>query len=108
MKLVFMGTPEFARATLAHLCQSDHEVLTVVTGRDKPVGRRRKLTPSEVRVEAERHGLPVLTPKSLKSQSLYRQLEVLEADLFVVAAFRHSSSESPVKSGMEWNSAGSM
>ncbi|MBD3258768.1 methionyl-tRNA formyltransferase [candidate division GN15 bacterium] len=88
MKLVFMGTPEFARATLASLHQSDHQILAVVTGRDKPAGRRRKLTPTPVREEAEQHGMPVLMPKSLKSDKFFAAMRELEADLFVVAAFR--------------------
>ncbi len=88
MKIVFMGTPEFARVALSHLCDSGHEVLAVVTGRDKRVGRKRKLMPTLVRQEAERRGLPVLTPKSLKSQKLSDELSALQADLFVVAAFR--------------------
>lgn len=88
MKIVFMGTPGFAAAILASLIDSDHEILTVVTGPDKPVGRKRVPTPTEVRLLAERHGLPVLTPDSLKDDDLHRQLETLDADLFVVAAFR--------------------
>jgi methionyl-tRNA formyltransferase len=88
MKLVFMGTPEFARAILVELTTSRHELLTVVTGEDKPVGRRRKLTPTEVRLEAERAGLPVITAGSLKERKLREKLDGLRADLFVVAAFR--------------------
>jgi methionyl-tRNA formyltransferase len=88
MRIVFMGTPEFAQAILRPLCQSSHQILAVVTGPDKPVGRRRKLTPTPVRVEAERLGLPVLTPSSLKDDKLFGELQALNADLFVVAAFR--------------------
>ncbi len=88
MKIVFMGTPGFARAILEHLIDSDHEILTVVTGQDKPVGRKRVPTPTEVRVLAERHGLSVLTPPSLKDDDLLQNLKALDADLFVVAAFR--------------------
>lgn len=88
MKIVFMGTPEFARATLAHLCESDHKILAVVTGREKPVGRNRKLTPTEVCQEADCRGFKIITPKSLKSDKLYNTLRDLNPDLFVVAAFR--------------------
>ena len=88
MKIVFMGTPEFARANLAALCESRHEVVLVVTGPDKPSGRGRRLQPTGVRIEAERHGLPVLTPRSLRSEELREQLAALQADLVVVAAFR--------------------
>ena len=88
MKIVFMGTPEFACAILERLFTSDHEVMAVVTGADKPAGRRRVLTPTVVRKLAEKHKLPVLMPKSLKDDSLYHSLAALKADLFVVAAFR--------------------
>ncbi len=88
MNVVFMGTPEFARANLAALCNSNHRVVAVVTGADKPVGRRRRLSPTVVRTEAEKHGLPVLMPESLKIPALRDQLSAFEADLFVVAAFR--------------------
>ncbi len=88
MKIIFMGTPEFARVALSHLCDSEHEVLAVVTGRDKRVGRKRKLTPTLVRQEAERRGLSVLMPKSLRSRKLNEELSAFQADLFVVAAFR--------------------
>lgn len=83
-----MGTPEFARAILACTIKSEHEILAVVTGQDKPVGRRRKLTPASVRLEAEKAGLKVFTPCSLGDKELYRSLEALGPDLFVVAAFR--------------------
>jgi methionyl-tRNA formyltransferase len=83
-----MGTPEFARAVLVHLCTSPHEVAAVVTGRDKPVGRRQVLTPTPVRQAAEERGLPVLMPGSLKSPELHERLRAFNADLFVVAAFR--------------------
>ncbi|RME23615.1 MAG: methionyl-tRNA formyltransferase, partial [Candidatus Zixiibacteriota bacterium] len=88
MKIVFMGTPEFARANLVALAESPHEIVAVVTGRDKPVGRHLRLQPTVVRREAEQRGLPVLMPKSLKSQKLHQELAALKADLFVVAAFR--------------------
>lgn len=88
MKIVFMGTPEFAYAILESLVESSHEILAVVTGRDKPVGRKRQMTPTVVRQLAEHHGLPVLMPRSLKDEELRDELAALEADLFVVAAFR--------------------
>ena len=83
-----MGTPEFARATLACLCRSRHEVLAVVTGPDKPSGRGRKLLPAACRTEANEQGVRVLTPLSLKEAGLCDALEELDADLFVVVAFR--------------------
>lgn len=83
-----MGTPEFARSILACANQSEHEILAVVTGADKPVGRRRKLTPTSVRLEAEKADITVFTPRSLGDKELYQSLETLRPDLFVVAAFR--------------------
>jgi methionyl-tRNA formyltransferase len=88
MKIVFMGTPEFASAILVCLIESQHDIQAVVTGRDMPVGRNRVQTPTAVRRLAESHSLPVLTPRSLKDDDLYESLRALEADLFVVAAFR--------------------
>jgi len=88
MKIVFMGTPEFARAILSGLSDSKHDILAVVTGQDKPVGRKRVLTPTVVRRLAEEHNLPVLTPRSLKDDGFHESLAGYEADLFVVAAFR--------------------
>lgn len=88
MKIVFMGTPEFARAILEPLIASTHEVLAVVTGPDKPAGRKRALTPTAVRKLAEKHNLPVLMPNSLNDDALYQSLAALQPDLFVVAAFR--------------------
>jgi len=83
-----MGTPEFARPPLVCLCDSKHELLAVVTGQDKKAGRGRQLLPMPCRKEAERRGLPVFTPASLDDDELYRALEALNPDLFVVAAFR--------------------
>jgi methionyl-tRNA formyltransferase len=88
MKLVYMGTPEFARVPLTVLAKSHHTVLAVVTGQDKAVGRGRTMQPTPVKTEAERLGLPVFTPRTLKSPKLRDQLEAFQADLFVVVAFR--------------------
>lgn len=88
MKIVFMGTPEFARVPLVTLLSSRHKVLAVVTGADKQVGRGRRLLPTPVKQEAEKHGLTVFSPSSLKSEDLYRSLAALQADLYVVVAFR--------------------
>ncbi len=83
-----MGTPEFARRPLTHVCDSRHEVLAVVTGPDKVAGRGHKLIRTPVRLEAEKQEIPVLMPASLKSDSLYESLRRLEPDLIVVIAFR--------------------
>lgn len=83
-----MGTPEFARLPLAHLCESRHTVLAVVTGPDKTAGRGHKLIQTPVKQEATQRGIPVLTPLSLKEEGLADVLRQFEADLFVVIAFR--------------------
>lgn len=88
MKIVFMGTPEFARTPLACLCASEHEILAVVTGQDKKSGRGRQLMATPCRREAEQRRLPVFTPASLDDDELYASLKALEPDLFVVTAFR--------------------
>ena len=67
MKIVFMGTPEFAACFLEHLIASDNEVLAVVTQPDRPAGRGRVLTPPPVKEAALSHNLPVLQPTDLKS-----------------------------------------
>ncbi len=88
MKLVFMGTPEFARKILVCLNKSEHDVLAVVTGPDEPLPRGNKTVPTPVKAEAMKSGLATFTPKSLKSPELYESLEKLKADIFVVAAFK--------------------
>jgi methionyl-tRNA formyltransferase len=88
MRIVYMGTPEFARPPLVALCESRHEVLAVVTGPDKHVGRGHKLVSTPVKQEAEARSLPVLTPTRLKDNDLRNALAELKADLFVVIAFR--------------------
>ncbi len=88
MKIVYMGTPAFACPTLEHLHASKHEVLAVVTGPDKPAGRGKKLTPTEVAQKAASLGYDVLKPATLKSDELRQTLEAYRPDLFLVIAFR--------------------
>jgi methionyl-tRNA formyltransferase len=88
MKIVFMGTPDFARPPLTELAASRHDVLAVVTGQDKRAGRGHRLIATPVKNLAEELGIPVFTPKTLKSTSLYEDLAALKPDLFVVVAFR--------------------
>lgn len=83
-----MGTPDFARRPLTYLAKSHHDILAVVTGCDKPAGRGRKLVSTPVKIEAERLGVPVFTPRTLKSCALHDSLAALSPDLFVVIAFR--------------------
>ena len=88
MKIVFMGTPEFACKPLEALCQGKHEIVAVVTGDDKPQGRGKKMQPTAVCSAATCANLEVIRAKSLKSNSLYEQLKALNADIYIVIAFR--------------------
>ncbi len=88
MRLIFMGTPDFARVSLKKLLDSSHEVLAVVTVPDKPKGRGLKLMPSPVKELATAYGLPVLQPVSLKDAQFIQTLKEFKADIFVVVAFR--------------------
>ena len=88
MKVVFMGTPEFAVASLDAIHHSQHEVVAVITAPDKPAGRGLKLKASAVKEYAVEHNLPVLQPEKLKSEAFLEQLRAFEADIFVVVAFR--------------------
>ena len=87
MRLVFMGTPDFAVPTLERLARSDHEIVGVVTRPDKPRGRGRRMASPEVKVAAEGLSLPVLQPDSLRDEAFHDDLRSLDADLFVVVAF---------------------
>lgn len=88
LKIVFFGTPDFAVASLEAMLAAGHEVVAVVTGPDKPAGRGKHLMQSAVKQAALRHGLPVLQPVKLKDEAFVAELRALEADLFVVIAFR--------------------
>lgn len=84
-KIVFMGTPDFAVPILQRLIESEYEVVLVVTQPDRPKGRKRKLTPPPVKVEAEKHGIPVYQPEKLKEA--YEEIFQYEPDLIVTAAY---------------------
>jgi methionyl-tRNA formyltransferase len=87
-RIIFMGTPEFAVATLGSLLMNGFNVVAVVTAPDKPAGRGRKISRSPVKQFAEFSQLPVLQPANLKDQGFINQLKDFNADLFVVVAFR--------------------
>ncbi len=86
MKIIFMGTPEFAVATLAALTEH-HEVTAVITQPDMPQRRGKKLLPPPVKVFALEKGLTVLQPKRVKSATFFEKLCGFEADVIVVAAY---------------------
>ena len=83
-----MGTPEFAVPPLEALVEAGYSIPAVVTVADKPAGRGRKLKESAVKVCALKHGLKVMQPTNLKDPTFIQDLESLEADVFVVVAFR--------------------
>ena len=87
MRLVFMGTPEFASASLADLLRSDDSVVGVVTQPDRPKGRGQILTPSPVKILAQREQIPLLQPLKMKDPEFLQALAGWKADLIAVAAF---------------------
>ena len=88
MKIIFMGTPEFAVSILNELHQSHHEILCAVTVADKPAGRGQTLSESAVKKYCVQHNISVLQPLKLKDEEFLAQLKKYDADLFVVVAFR--------------------
>ncbi len=88
MRLVFMGTPEFAVPSLRELLRSGHQVVAVVTVPDKPAGRGLRVRSSPVKKFAVEKNLPVLQPVDLRAPEFLEQLHSLNADLCVVVAFR--------------------
>jgi methionyl-tRNA formyltransferase len=88
LRIVFMGTPEFAVATLGSLLMNGFNVAGVVTAPDKPSGRGRKMSKSAVKVFAEFSSLPILQPDNLKDIGFISDLKKLNADLFIVVAFK--------------------
>ena len=88
LRIIFMGTPEFAVPSLQLLLDSPHEVVAVITAPDRPAGRGQKLTESPVKQCAIANGVPVLQPEKLKNPAFLATLRTLNADLQVVVAFR--------------------
>lgn len=88
LKIVFLGTPEFAVESLDAIIKAGHEVAAVVTATDKPAGRGHKMLPSAVKQYAVEHGIEVLQPERLKDEAFVERLREIGADLFVVIAFR--------------------
>ena len=89
LRIIFMGTPEFAVETLQALVENDYNVVAVVTQPDKPVGRHGSvLQPSQVKQYALAHGLPVLQPEKMKDPAFIESLRSYRANLQVVVAFR--------------------
>ncbi|MGQ8337497.1 methionyl-tRNA formyltransferase [Sunxiuqinia sp. A32] len=88
LRIVFMGTPDFAVESLKELVENNYQVVGVITVPDKPAGRGRKLHESAVKKYAVEKGLKVLQPEKLKNPTFIEELKSLNADLQVVVAFR--------------------
>jgi len=87
MKIVFMGTPDYAAGALEALIKAGHEIVAVVTQPDKAKGRSKELLPPPVKVCAVSHGIPVLQPKRIKTPEAVAELKQYEAEVYIVAAF---------------------
>ncbi len=88
LNVVFFGTPDFAKASLEAIFQSHHKVVGVVTAPDKASGRGMKLSPSPVKVFAEENNLNLFQPEKLRNPEFLESIRNLDADVFVVVAFR--------------------
>lgn len=88
LRIVFMGTPDFAVGSLEQLIKADFNVVGVVTAPDRPAGRGRKVQESAVKQFATQHNLKVLQPTNLKDEAFLEELKSLDANLQVVVAFR--------------------
>lgn len=87
LRLIFMGTPDFAVPTLVEIVGAGHEVVAVYTREPKPAGRGMELQDTPVAREAKRFGLPVLTPKTLRTEQAQAQFRAFDADAAVVVAY---------------------
>ena len=87
MRIIFAGTPQFARVALAALHAAGHAIAAVLTQPDRPAGRGMKCLPSAVKLEALQLGVPLLQPATLKTADIQETLRALDADVMVVAAY---------------------
>ncbi len=88
LRIVFMGTPDFAVETLKALIEHKYQVVGVITAPDKPAGRGRKMQQSAVKTFALEHDLLILQPTNLKNEQFLEDLKALQADIQIVVAFR--------------------
>ncbi|TWE08878.1 methionyl-tRNA formyltransferase [Neobacillus bataviensis] len=86
-KIVFMGTPDFSVPVLQQIIKDGYEVIGVVTQPDRPVGRKKVLTPPPVKVEAVKHGIPVYQPEKIRQEEELAKILALKPDLIITAAF---------------------
>ena len=87
MRVLFMGTPEISAMCLRRLVADGHNVVGVVTGEDKPRGRKMIMTPTDTRVAAEELGIPTHTPRTLKDDAFKSYLQSVSPDIIVVVAY---------------------
>ena len=87
MRIVFMGTPDYAAVTLQKLIDEKYDVLAVFAQPDKPVGRKQILTPPETKVLAQKYDIPVYQPKTLRDGEAYKVLKEINPDAIVVVAY---------------------
>lgn len=88
LRIVYMGTPDFAVASLQHLVENDYNIVAVITAPDKPAGRGQQVQKSAVKQYAQKAGLKILQPVKLKDPEFVREFKELDADLGIVIAFR--------------------
>ena len=88
LRIIFLGTPEFAVTSLRNLVESNYNVVAVITAPDKPKGRGKQMSTSAVKEYALTTGLPILQPTNLKSPEFLKELKSFKVDLQVVVAFR--------------------
>jgi methionyl-tRNA formyltransferase len=88
LRIVFMGTPEFAVATLRTLVENEYEIVGVITAPDRPAGRGQKLHESDIKKYADAQNLNILQPANLKEDKFIEELKALDANLQIVVAFR--------------------
>jgi methionyl-tRNA formyltransferase len=86
-KVIFMGTPDFAVPVLQQIINNGYEVIAVVTQPDRPVGRKKVLTPPPVKVEAQKQGIPVYQPEKIRQKDELEEVLALKPDLIITAAF---------------------
>lgn len=86
-KIIFMGTPDFSVPVLNRLISDGYDVLAVVTQPDRPVGRKRVLTPPPVKVAAEKHNIPVYQPEKIRGSEELKKILELKPDIIVTAAY---------------------
>ena len=87
MRILFMGTPEISALCLKRIVADGYDVVSVVTGEDKPRGRKMLLTPTAVKLAAKELNIPVLTPKTLRGEDFMAQLAEISPDIIVVVAY---------------------